>query len=1043
MSSLSPKPRLALSLACGLGFIALLAIISLKSVSGFAQTSREAAAIHDAIEEVDQVQDTLTGVDLLQRQVLRGNASPKVFAYDVERSRFAHRIALLDAALSGTPGSRSHIAELTRVGNALLSNSQEVISSYGQSGSEAAVELIRNSNRMELLTASNAEIGFLRQLMLLRLKRAALASEENQQESLYALVAGLFVTLLIAGFAGFLAYRDSGLRASVEQDLRQVAALQKAILDSVACSVFATDNQNLITIFNRASEEMLGFATEEMVGQVPPDNFLWRSFPERESSDAEVPQPFGSLAEIVRANSGDGSGALELTMLCRDGRRIAVSLMASQIVDVNGTVLGYVAMAHDLTDRNKTKAIVEAYVKEIEAANELAQQQNRELKRTADELKESRDSAVAATRMKSVFLANMSHEIRTPMNGVIGMTHLLLSTPLSDKQIGYARTVRQSAESLLAILNDILDLSKMEAGKMTLETFPFDLRLMLEDLCDVMAPAAHDKRLELNCVFPPGAPSRVMGDPGRLRQVLTNLMANAIKFTERGEVSVTVRVLRENQKRVTYRFVVADTGIGIRADRQDRIFDSFTQGDGSTTRQFGGTGLGLTISRQLTELMGGEIGVTSQQGAGSEFWIELAFQKQPTPVMEPLATRQDLAGIRVLVADDSATNRFILREILTSWNCRVMEAANGTEAVSAISLSANDPFSCVIMDLNMPEMDGVEAARAIKSLPRNKDLPLLLLSSSGTAPGESGSAGLFAEVLSKPVRTSPLFNAMTAVTGLAAPASSKPVEVELTITQPLKGVNVLVVEDNAVNQLVVMELLESWGCVVEAADNGKLGVEAYQRTAFDVILMDVQMPVMDGFDATGAIRRLEADSKTHIEIIAMTANAMSGDRERCLRAGMDAYLSKPLQPSALLERLVKSAGRLLATQTRLNPGEQFVATKFDLGRLDESCSGSDPLKIKVLERYLTTSLDSMAQISQAVVGADGQAAKSAAHALKGSSLTIGSHKIGDFCDELEELAVKPGFGADQRPLAESLRAEMMALHSEVKLYLEQLKQIQK
>jgi CheY-like chemotaxis protein len=269
------------------------------------------------------------------------------------------------------------------------------------------------------------------------------------------------------------------------------------------------------------------------------------------------------------------------------------------------------------------------------------------------------------------------------------------------------------------------------------------------------------------------------------------------------------------------------------------------------------------------------------------------------------------------------------------------------------------------------------------------------------------------------------------------------VEVELALTQPLKGVKVLVVEDNAVNQLVVTELLESWGCVVEAADNGKLGVEAFQRDNFDVILMDVQMPVMDGFDATANIRRLEADSKTHIEIIAMTANAMSGDRERCLRAGTDAYLSKPLQPSALLERLVKSAGRLLTTQARLNNEEHFVATTFDLDRLDESCSGSDALKIKVLDRYLSTSLDSIAQISQAVVGADGVAAKSAAHALKGSSLTIGSHRIGELCDELEQVSTKPGFGADQRPLAESLRAEMMALHAEVKQYLEQLRQIQK
>ena len=1042
MPSLPPKTLIPLSFGLGLGFIALLASLSLRSADEFAQGGRSVASVHDAVEAVDNTQMVLSAADTVQRNVIFGKGSAKEFDFPAERRRFTAQIATLDVATLKLPGAHAHIDRLASLGYRKLANNAVILGVFSAQGADAALTQFKSGDGIQLMADIENEVGVLRQILLQRLKTVVKESEDNHREARLWLEAALTIAAVAAALASAVAVRDAGRRHAAETQLAGVAALQEAILSSVRLSIIACDPKGIVTVFNRSAEALLGYSADEMIGKATPalfhdsDEVVARAEKLSVELGRTIKPNFDVFVAIAEQSNAEPD---EWIYVRKDGARFAAGLTVSRIIDTRGVLLGYVGMAYDLTDQKKTQALLDANLKEIEAANQLAQQQNRELKRRADELKQSRDSAVAATRMKSEFLANMSHEIRTPMNGVIGMTHLLLNTPLSEKQLGYARTVQQSAESLLSILNDILDLSKMEAGKMTLENFPFDLRLMLEDLCDVLAPSAHAKRLELNCVFPPVAPTKVIGDPGRLRQVLTNLMSNAIKFTERGEVSVSVRVLKENQKRVTFRFIVADTGIGIGEDRQDRIFDSFTQADGSTTRRFGGTGLGLTICRQLTELMGGEIGVTSSLGAGSEFWIEMAFQKQPIAMMDRLQSKQDLAGVRVLVADDNPTNRFILREMLDSWNCRLEEAASGAEALSALSLSAKDPFSCVVMDMNMPGMDGLEAARAIKLDARHKEIPIILLSSSGFAPSDIESAGLYAAVLTKPVRTSPLFNALSLVTGITSIPEPKPVSMEVWDSQPLKDVRVLVVEDNAVNQLVVSELLASWGCVVTTADNGAKAVEATSGHKFDAILMDVQMPIMDGFEATAAIRAQELVSQSRTDIIAMTANAMSGDRERCLRAGMDSYLSKPLQPSALLERLAIASGRTVVGTGVAPKGEEREEPAFDPDRLDESCSGSAALKLKVIDRYLATSLDSMAQISQSVASGDFNAAKSAAHALKGSSLTIGSLKVGNICQELEVIAYSHGFTPQSISLVQALSSELSAVHSELKAYVEKLK----
>ena len=1040
MPSLSPKTRLSLGLACVLCLVVLLGGITIQNSQALSRSSRDVESVHDAIEVIDQTEDVLVEADDFQAQVFGSNYSPHSFDLDVEQGLFASRIETLKVAMSEIPEAKPHIERLANLGASKLTENDKVIRGGPHQGNQSTLGVANANREVQLMSEVQNELEVLRQQLLKRLKWVTAESEHNRQSAKISLESGLIIIALVAILASIIASRDSKHRLEVEEDLRSVAALQKSILDSVSSAIISTDVQGMVTAFNRTAEKILGYRSDELVGKASmillhdPGEIAARAEVLSQERSQNVKPGFQVFVFDAQQNE---TVSREWTFIRKDGTRFPASLTCSQVVDIRGEIIGYVGVALDLTEAKLTQATMDAYLREIEAANLLAQQQNRELKRTADELKQSRDAAVTATRMKSEFLANMSHEIRTPMNGVIGMTHLLLNTALNQKQLSYARTVQQSAESLLSILNDILDLSKMEAGKMTLENFPFDLRLMFEDLCEALAPSAHAKRLELNFVFPPVAPNMVIGDPGRLRQIMTNLIGNAIKFTERGEVSVTVRVLKENPKRVSYYFSVLDTGIGISADRQERIFDSFTQADGSTTRRFGGTGLGLTISRQLTELMGGEIGLHSTPGQGSEFWLEMAFQKQLSPISLQSTVSQDLAGVRVLVADDNATNRFILREMLTSWNCRLVEAASGNEALSAISLSANDPFDCVIMDLHMPGMDGLQAARAIRLDRRHSNLPILLLSSSGFVPTDTETASLYAAVLTKPVRTSPLYNALALVTGISKKQDNSPARGIATEDQPLLGVKVLVVEDNAVNQMVVTELLQAWGCQVETADNGVIAVAATAERSFDVILMDVQMPVMDGFEATAAIRDQEREVGTHTKIIAMTANAMTGDREKCIRAGMDSYLSKPLQPASLLEKIAHASNRELVGAGVVSREEDQVPN-LDLTRLDESCGGNPELKLKVIESYLAASLDSLAQISHAIATGDPNSAKLATRTLKGSSVTIGSIKVAALCDEIEENATSSTFGPEQIPLAESLRVALLSVNEELRAYASKL-----
>jgi PAS domain S-box-containing protein len=770
-------------------------------------------------------------------------------------------------------------------------------------------------------------------------------------------------------------------RQAMTDELRKTTAFLDSIIENIPIGLFIKDAQELrIERFNKAGEAITGIAREKMLGKSDYDLFPKEEADFFVQKDREVLSS-GRLVEIP-----------EELLHTPSGDRI-LHTKKIPLLDSTGEAQHLVGITEDITER----------------------------KRAEEELKRAKDAAEAATKAKSEFLANMSHEIRTPLNGIIGMTELALDTELNGEQREYLALVKTSADHLLTVINDILDFSKIEAGKLDLERVEFSLRDTLDDTVATLATRAHKKGLELASYVSEDVPDSLVGDPFRLRQIVVNLVGNAIKFTEQGEVVLRVEQATQLGDRAELTFSICDTGIGISPEQQRRLFLAFSQADTSTTRKYGGTGLGLAISSRLVQMMGGALTIESELGKGSTFSFTLPFSVAAARLTRPAAGEtRELRGLPVLAVDDNATNRRILQEMLTNWDMRPIVVPGGREALAALeeAQQRQQPFAVVLLDAMMPEMDGFMLAERINRLPGSSKAVLMMLSSADLREDSARCRALgIASYLTKPIRQSTLLDAM--MTALGPSLSLHEMHAPLPPPPPRMGqrYKLLLAEDNAVNQKLAIRLLEKRGYQVVAANNGREALEALERESFDAVLMDVQMPEMDGFEATAAIRSREAERGIHVPVIAMTAHAMKGDRERCMQAGMDGYVAKPLRIEELLAVLnqVTLPRTSAGTPTTSPPQPGAVSNGVPLHSpssasvMDRSAAlrrvqGDEALLSELASVFLEDYPRQVSAIRESVVPRDAARLQREAHALKGAAATLAAPLVSAAAQRLESLA---------------------------------------
>src|SRR5215475_8742041 len=693
-----------------------------------------------------------------------------------------------------------------------------------------------------------------------------------------------------------------GERERNEIALRESEAHYWELFENASDFVYTADMQGRLTSTNKAGERLLGYSREE--------------FAVINLADIITPESLERSRQMrLSKETGTAWTTYEVELITKDNRHLPLEV-STRLIYRDGKPVGVQGIGRDVTERKLAEEALKQARDELELrvaqrtadlrrSNEKLLLENAERRQAEAALRVAKEAAEVANRVKSEFLATVSHELRTPMNGICGMTGLLLDTALDSEQREYAEIVRKCSDDLLAIINDILDFARIEAGKLALNVVDFELRPMIEDVLESLAESAHKKGLEIIAPIYADVPHWVAGDPGRLRQVLVNLVGNAVKFTDRGEVAVSVTCVETNATETMLYFAITDTGIGIPAEAQMKLFQAFSQVDGSTTRKYGGTGLGLAISKRLVTMMNGDIGLESTPGQGSTFWFTARFPVCTTA--RHVVSARALHGLRTLVVDDNATNRIFLETLLSAWGIDVDCAANGPSTLTHLQTACREawPYDVVLLDSQMPDIDGMTLARTIKADPILAPVPLIILTPLGQRASRVADLGeVFAGYLTKPVRQSLLYESLVAVQGYPWTAQAG-TATSLTATHLQLGAKVLVVEDNLDSQNVLVRMLERYGCRVDVAGNGREAVHAAGKIAYDCLFMDCQMPDIDGYAATAMIRQREGQTGQHVPIIAFTASAMPSDRERCLAAGMDDYISKPAKAQDLVTMLRK------------------------------------------------------------------------------------------------------------------------------------------
>ncbi|MEW6615424.1 MAG: response regulator [Thermodesulfobacteriota bacterium] len=791
-----------------------------------------------------------------------------------------------------------------------------------------------------------------------------------------------------------------------EQAVKESEQRLAYVIDFLPIATVVINTEGIVTAWNHAAEQITGVKAKDMLGKGNQE-YAIPFYGERRKIliDLVFASPEELKTKYMHIEQSHGVITAEAVCPALPGGARHLLGFATALYNSQGTVVGAIECLRDITDFRQTEA----------------------------QLKEAKEVADAANQAKSIFLATMSHEIRTPMNAIIGMTGLLLDSTLTPQQLDFAQTIRDSGEALLTIINDILDFSKIEAGKLDLECQPYDLRGCVESTLGLLGHRATEKHLEMVYLIDPGVPGILIGDSTRVSQVLTNLMSNAIKFTEKGEIAVMAkaRMLEEKPSYASnhcenlpesvrsgqwyeIEFLVKDSGVGIPADRMDRLFKSFSQVDSSMARKYGGTGLGLAISRRLCEMMGGKIWAESELGKGSTFYFTLQAEKAKTEKKQAYLSEEqpDLQGRRLLIIDDNPTNRKIIALQTKAWGMQPQEATSATEALAIIG--RNEPFDLAILDMQMPEKDGLALAEEIRKYRDAQSLPLIMLSSIGTA-FRDARAKHFSAQLSKPVKPSQLYNTIMEALAPSVPKTyQKEYDIEKKVDYDAEmgrqyPLRILVAEDNVINQKLIHAILERMGYLPEITSNGKEAIASLKRQHYDVVLMDVQMPEMDGLEATGHIRK-GFSPELQPYIIAMTANAMQGDREQCIAAGMDDYLSKPVRPNELVTALKKVKPKAINHPAGNQPEKERCSAVpvFDpgeFGRLKSSL-GDQALALipRLVDQFAKDGPGHIARARAALVANKMADLRREAHTLKSNALNFGLAALAEACKTLEYQA---------------------------------------